>query len=97
FPLLVAGVLVDVEHYLPPGAGLYPVEVADRQHGPQPRQVGAVGVALVDVPGQGAEALPESGRPAGTAAYAAARADRLAVASLEVGASYSPVAYPARS
>ena len=96
FPLPVAGVLVDVEHDLPAGAGMHPVEVTDREHGPQPGQVGAVGVALVDVPGQGAEALPERGRPPGAPAYAPARADRLAVASLEIGAPYPPVTHPAR-
>src|SRR4029077_17366067 len=59
-PLLVAGVLVDVEHYLPAGAGLHPVEVADRHHGPPGGEVDAIGVTLVDVPRQGAETLTEA-------------------------------------
>ena len=55
----------------------------------------SVGVTIVDVPGQGAEALPEAGGSAGPAAHAAARADRLAVARLEVGASHMPVRHRA--
>src|SRR5215469_2933406 len=95
-PLLVAGVPVDVEHDLPGGAGLDAVEVADRQHGPQRGEVDAVGVTLVDVPGQRAEALPEAGRAAGAAAHAAAGADRLAVTALEVRAPHPPVGHRAR-
>src|SRR5580700_1089328 len=95
--LPVAGTLVDVEHDLPRGAGLDPVEVTDRQHCPQAGQVGAVGVTVVDVPGQGAEALPETGGPAWPASNAAARADRLAVASLEIGTLHAPVGHRGRS
>src|SRR5205823_14956273 len=77
-PLLVAGPLVDVEHHLPGGAGLHPVEVAERQHGPQCGEVDAIGVTFVDVPRQGAETLTEAGGPTGAAAHTTARADRLA-------------------
>ena len=75
---------------------MYPVEVAEGHYGLQTRQVEAVGVAVADVPRQGAEAFPEAGGPAGAAAHAAAWADRLAVACLEVGAPDVPVGHRAR-
>src|SRR5206468_6270465 len=82
--LVLAGVAVDVEHDLPWGARMHPVEVADGHHDPQAGQIDAVGVTIVDVPGQGAEALPEAGGSARAATHAAARADRLAIACLEI-------------
>jgi hypothetical protein len=94
-PLLVAGAGVDVEHDLPRGTRLHPVQVADRQHRPQAGQVDSTGVTVADGPGQGAEALPETGRAAGAAADAAARADRLAVASLKIRALHPPVGHRA--
>jgi hypothetical protein len=75
----------------PRGARLFPVEVAQGHDGPQVGQVDAVGVAVMDVPRQRAEALPEAGGSAGPAAHAAARADRFAVARLEIGATHAPV------
>src|SRR5579859_3725873 len=45
------------------------------------------------MPGHGAEALPVTGGPTGPAAHAAARAYRLAVAALEIGALHSPVSH----
>jgi len=95
-PLIRAGVVVYVEHDLPWGARLHAVEVADGHHDPQARQIDAVGVTIVDVPGQGAEALPEAGGSARAATHAAARADRLAVACLEIRASHPPVSRRAR-
>src|SRR5262245_48607226 len=79
-PLLAAGGHVDVEHDIPRGARLHPVQVTDRQHRAQAGQVDAIGVTAVYGPGEGTEALPGTGRPAGATAHAAARADRLAVA-----------------
>src|SRR5258705_12769709 len=90
-PLAGGGALVDVEHDLPGGARLSPVDVAEGHYGLQAGQVEAVGVAVADVPRQGAEAFPEAGGPAGAAGHATARADRLAVACLEVGAPDVPV------
>jgi hypothetical protein len=77
--LSVVGLVVDVEHDFPWSARLYAVEEADRHDGLQPGKVDAVGVAVVDVPRQGAKAFPETGRPAGTAAHAAARVNRTTI------------------
>ena len=49
-PLVVVGVLVDVEDDLPGGARLDAVEVAEGHDGVQAGQIEAVGVAVVDVP-----------------------------------------------
>ena len=49
-PLAGGGALVDVEHDLPGGARMYPVEVAEGHYGLQAGQVEAVGVAVADVP-----------------------------------------------
>ena len=46
-PLVIVGVLVDVEDHLPGGAQLHPVEVAEGHDGVQAGQVKAVGVAVV--------------------------------------------------
>src|SRR6516165_7148644 len=62
----------------------------------RPGKVGAVGVALLDVPGQRAEALPETGGPPGPATHAAAGADGLTVASLEIRAPHAPAGHRAR-
>jgi hypothetical protein len=51
----------------PRGARLFPVEVAQGHDGPQVGQVHTVGAAVVDVPRQRAEALPEGGGSAGPA------------------------------
>ena len=83
-PLGIVGIPVDIEHDLPGRARLHPVEIAQRHDGPQVRQVDAVGVTVLDMPRQGAKALPETRRPARAASHTATGADGLAVASLEV-------------
>src|SRR6185312_10175732 len=94
--LIRAGVVVYVQHDLPWGARLHAVEIADGHHDPQARQIDAVGVTVVDVPGQAAEALPEAGGSARAPSHAAARADRLTIACLEIGAPHPPVSRQAR-
>jgi hypothetical protein len=89
--LTLAGAVVYVEHDLPWGTRLHAVKVANGHHHPEAGKIDAIGVTVVDVPGQGAEALPETGGPARAATNAAARADRLAIAGLEIGASHAPV------
>ena len=94
--LCVVGALVDVEHDLPARRRLDPVEVAKRHHHEPIGEIESVGDAGVDMPREGAEALAVARRAAGFAPNAAARADRLAVAALEVRAAHEPLGWDRR-
>src|SRR6185369_15822123 len=85
---LVAAV-VDVEAVRPRRARLV-VVVAAHEHGGEAGEVDVAGMAVAHDPRQCAGADPERRAPAGHAADAPARADRLAVARLEVAAGDRP-------
>ena len=89
--VVIIGGVVHIQRDLPGSARLHPVQVTDGHDYLQAGQVEAVGVAFADVPGQRAKALAEAGGTARAPANAAAGADRLAVAGLEVGSPDTPI------
>src|SRR5439155_24332487 len=81
--------LVEVEDDAPGRAGLV-VAVARGDRDDEPREIGAVEVALFDRPRQRAEAEPVRRAPAGAAVDPPARADGVAVAGLHVRPRHAP-------
>src|SRR5207248_10508117 len=88
-PLLVRRALVEVEDERPRRT-LLVVAVAQDEDDRQSGQVDAGGVTSFDLPGEGAEADPVRGAPTRLSVDASARADRVAVARLEVAAGDPP-------
>src|SRR5205807_4757059 len=87
--LIRGGALVQVEDPAPRGARLV-VAVAGGERHRQPGEVSVACGALLDQPRQDSQALAVGRAPARHAVDLAARADRVAVARLEVRAADSP-------
>src|SRR6266540_6156340 len=87
--LELVAAIVDVEHE-PPRRGLLVVVVHAGEHRTKPGEIGGTGTSALDLPRQRTHTDPVGGSPATPAVDRAARADRLAIARLEVGTGNLP-------